>query len=282
LSKRAEEGEVALAPVPSELPQDRLRVAGKVVVVTGAMSGMGAATAQLLAREGATVVAAVRDDAPERRAHTSDVGPGSIDYVRVDVAIPDDWRELARILQDRYGVVHGLVNNAGVPHRARLLDVEVRNWDRTFAVNATGPLLGMQAVVPLMQSGGSIVNIASIAALTAHWPVAYTASKWALRGLSLVAAMELGPRRIRVNTVFPGMVETRMTVSAPDAHRAATIESAPLGRTGEPEEVAALVLFLISDESSYVSGAEIPVDGGMTGHGGAKLLSDALLRRAQN
>jgi 3alpha(or 20beta)-hydroxysteroid dehydrogenase len=127
-----------------------------------------------------------------------------------------------------------------------------------------------------MPLGGSIVNVGSLAALTGHYTVAYTASKWALRELSRVASMELGPRRIRVNTIHPGYIQTPMTASAPAAFLEANNTATPLGRGGTVDEVAPLVVFLVSDESSFISGAEIPVVGGQWAHGGAKSLSDAL------
>ena len=145
-----------------------------------------------------------------------------------------------------------------------------------MAVNAAGPLHGIQAVLPRMPAGGSIVNICSLAALTGHYTAAYTASKWALRGLTRTASLELGPRGIRVNAVFPGYIETPMTASAPPAFLEASVRAASLGRAGAPEEVAAVCAFLLSDAAAYVTGAEIAVDGGVAGHGGAKALSDAL------
>jgi 3alpha(or 20beta)-hydroxysteroid dehydrogenase len=127
-----------------------------------------------------------------------------------------------------------------------------------------------------MTAGGSIVIVGSVAAVSGHFPLAYTASKWALRGLAKVACMELGPRGIRVNTVHPGYIETPMTATAAPAFRDANIAETPLGRTGTADDVAWLTTFLLSDEASFISGAEIPVDGGMTAHGGVKSISDAV------
>ena len=253
-----------------------MRVAGKVVVVTGAAQGQGAAEVAALVREGATVLATDVADEPTDLVASLKEAPGEVYYRWLDVSRPEAWDNLRAWIEQNHQRVDGLVNNAGITHRARLGEVELADWERVFSVNVTGALLGIQTLLPLMSGGGSIINVGSLAALTGHYTVAYTASKWALRGLSRVASMELGPRGIRVNTIHPGYIQTPMTASAPAAFLEANNAATPLGRGGAVDEVAPLVVFLISDESSFISGAEIPVDGGQWAHGGAKSLSDAL------
>jgi 3alpha(or 20beta)-hydroxysteroid dehydrogenase len=256
------------------------RVAGKVVVITGAARGQGAAEARALAEHGARVVATDVVAAAEVEAGELDGHGDAIVYRQLDVGDAAAWAALSDELRKDHGEVHGLVNNAGLTHRARLLDVELADWERMFRVNTTGPLLGMQAIAPLMKPGGSIVTIGSVAAITPHYTVAYTASKWAVRGLAKVASLELGPSGIRVNLIHPGYIETPMVANAPTSFRQANIDSTPLGTVGQVEDVANLVVFLISDESAYISGAEIAVDGGFSNQAGVKALSDAVLAAA--
>jgi 3alpha(or 20beta)-hydroxysteroid dehydrogenase len=255
-------------------------LAGRTVVVTGAARGMGAAEAEILVREGARVIGAdiLHQEGKELAQRLTASGPGVMEYWQLDVSSEEQWAGLAARLAEDGGVVHGLVNNAGVPYRARLLDMDLAGWDRVMAINLTGTMLGMRALVPLMpdHDGASIVNIGSIAGLTAHHALAYTVSKWGVRGLTKVAALELGPRGIRVNAVHPGPIDTPITAGADPAFLRATVEQTLLGRDGQPREVADMVVFLLSARASYITGAEIPVDGGHTSHGGTKSIVDAL------
>jgi 3alpha(or 20beta)-hydroxysteroid dehydrogenase len=243
------------------------RVDGKVVLITGGASGQGAAEAAALAAEGATVIAADVQEPLE-------TPPAGVTYRRLDIGSQEDWQETAAWLQAEHGVAHGLVNNAGVVLRDRVRDISLEDWDRVLRINLTGALLGMQAIAPLMTDGGSIVNVSSRAGLSGHFPVAYTTSKWALRGLSRVATLEYGGDGIRVNCLFPGYIDTPMVRTASPTFKERSIAEIPIGRLGTVEDIAPLVVFLMSDESTYITGAEISVDGGEQSHGGTKIYSD--------
>jgi 3alpha(or 20beta)-hydroxysteroid dehydrogenase len=237
-----------------------MNLEGKVVVVTGAARGQGEAEVLALRAGGATVVAT--DVLPFEGRH-------------LDVTSPEEWASLASWISAEHGRVDALVNNAGVAARERLPHVSLETWDQTFAINVTGPMLGIQALVPLMPPGSSIVNICSVAAMSGHAAAAYTASKWALRGLTRSASLELGSRGIRVNAVMPGLIDTPLMASASPAFTDAALAEIPLGRVGRPEDVAPTVVFLVSDDSAYYNGAEIVIDGGLTAHVSHKRIADA-------
>jgi len=251
------------------------RVHDKVVVVTGAARGQGLAEARALAAEGAHVFAADILDTEGRAAAGAWDGPGSLTYVRLDVTVPGEWADLRDLVGSRHARLDGLVNNAGIASRDRLPHVALNNWRRALEVNVTGPLLGIQTLFPLLEAGSSIVNVSSVAGLSGHAAAPYTASKWALRGLSRTASLELGELGIRVNTIFPGLIDTPLMEGASPAFRGTAIEEVPLNRIGLPEDVAPLVVYLISDESGYVNGAEIAVDGGLVAHVSHKRIADA-------
>lgn len=249
---------------------------GKVVVVTGAARGQGAAEARSLADAGAFVVSTdVLDFERDDRAQTHSWASGNVVERRLDVTDPAAWTDLAAWLQAEHGRVDALVNNAGVAARERLPHVSLDTWRRTFDVNVTGPMLGIQALAPLMPPGSSIVNVCSVAAMGGHAAAAYTASKWALRGLTRTASLELGARGIRVNAVMPGLIDTPLMESASSAFTDAALAEIPLGRVGLPEDIAPTIVFLVSDASSYYNGAEIVIDGGLTAHVSHKGIADA-------
>jgi 3alpha(or 20beta)-hydroxysteroid dehydrogenase len=242
------------------------RVAGKVALVSGGAGGMGAAHVRALAREGATVV--IGDLAEEAGARLADeirAGGGQAASYRLDVADPDAWRAAVADAGQAYGRIDVLVNNAGVQVRSVGVDVDEREWDLVTGVNQRGVFLGMQAVIPGMveRGGGSIVNIASVAALVGlRGSIPYQGSKAAVLGLTRGAALAYGADRIRVNAICPGLIVTGMTQSADPGAVPAMTAQIPLGRDGRPEEVSAAVVFLASDEASYITGVALPVDGG--------------------
>jgi 3alpha(or 20beta)-hydroxysteroid dehydrogenase len=247
----------------------------KVVVVTGAARGQGAEEARALATAGATVVATdVLDFEPEN-ADAQGWDAGRLVQRHLDVTDEAGWAELAGWLSSEYGRVDALVNNAGVAARERLPHVTLSTWHRTFDINVTGPMLGIQALAPLMPRGSSIINICSVAALSGHAAAAYTASKWALRGLTRAASLELGSQGIRVNAVMPGLVDTPLMESASPAFFDAALAEIPLGRVGVPADIAPTIVFLCSDDSAYYNGAEIVIDGGLTAHVSHKGIADA-------
>ena len=239
------------------------RLDGKVALISGGARGQGAAEARLFAAEGARVVLAdVLDD--EGAATAAEIGDAAR-FVHLDVTDESQWQAAVAAAEEAFGPVTVLVNNAGILHFQHVTRTDLADFDRVLRVNVHGVFLGMKAVAPSMEraGGGSIVNISSTAGLQGLPSLsAYVASKWAVRGLSKTAAIDLGPQGIRVNSVHPGGIDTPMVAGT--SGEAPFYKRLPVPRMGTPEEAARVVLFLASDESSYVTGAEVAVDGGAT------------------
>lgn len=246
-----------------------MRVASKVALITGGAHGMGEAMVRLFAREGATVVVADILEA-EGRALEADIvaGGGEALFVKLDVADEAQWEAAIAAVTDRFERIDILVNNAGisgaVPDR-----LSTDHYDRLMAVNARGTFLGMKHAIPELRKagGGSIVNVSSVSGLVGQTFVhmGYNAAKAAIHVMTKAAAVQFAIHGIRVNSVHPGyMPPMRTSISTADpAQRAAMVQTVPMGRTGRPEEVAYAVLFLASDEASYITGTELVVDGGL-------------------
>ncbi len=256
------------------------RLSGKVALITGAAGGQGTEEAELFAGEGAalmlTDVDPAKGEALAQRLRTQ----GARAQFRVqDVASERSWEDTVAATLSAFGGLHILVNNAGTIARQGIVATTLEAWNRTLAVNLTGPLLGMKHTAPAIRvtvakagGGGSIINISSTAGLTAHDDAAYTASKWGLRGLTKTAVLQFSAWNIRVNSIHPGQIaDTGFFQSGGDAFASAARAAIPMGRQGTPRECAELVLFLASDEASFISGAEIAIDGGYIAAGIAHL-----------
>ena len=235
------------------------RLAGRVALISGGARGMGASHVRGMVAQGARVVAGdILDDAG--RALADEVGD-AVRYVHLDVTRPDDWRAAVDLTVQELGSLDVLVNNAGIVNFGLFEDYSLEDWRSILDVNLTGVFLGIKSVVPQMkkQGAGSIINISSIEGLAGTMAShGYTASKFGVRGITKSAALELGPSGIRVNSIHPGLIRTPMTEWVPD-----DIFQTALGRVAEPSEVSALVVYLASDESSYSTGSEFVVDGGV-------------------
>jgi cyclopentanol dehydrogenase len=242
------------------------RLDGKVALISGAARGQGAVHAELFASEGASVVLGdilekeVRFVADEIRA-----GGGAAEAILLDVTRPEDWVAAVELTEETFGRLDVLVNNAGVIDEGGALDEDLEAWQRVIAVNQTGMFLGMKHAVPAMRraGGGSIINVSStLGVVGADDYIAYQASKGAVRQMTRSAALSYVKDGIRVNTICPGFIETPMTDDLEDEIRDHDIGMTPMGRAGKPIEVSYAVLFLASDESSFVTGSDLVVDGG--------------------
>ncbi len=238
------------------------RMVDKVALVVGGAKGIGLAVAERLAVEGASVVLTGRR-ADEVEAAAARIGRGARGLV-ADAALQEDLQRVVETVREAYGRIDALVLNAGISEPATLRDGTPEHFDRHFAVNVRGAVLGLQAALSAMGRGGSVVLMGSIADAAGITPYGtYCATKAALRSYARTWTAELAPQGIRVNVVAPGPTDTAMMASLPEEGRAALIAPIPLGRMARPEEVAAATLFLLSDEASFVAGAELCVDGGM-------------------
>ncbi len=237
------------------------RVEGKVALISGGARGMGAAHVRALAAEGAKIVIGdILDDEGTKLA--DELGPDTARFVSLDVTEPEQWQAAVQTAVDGFGGLHVLVNNAGIAKYNTLENFDIATWRQVLDVNLTGTMLGMHAAVAPMRSagGGSIINISSVEGMRGSAGLyGYVASKWGVRGLAKAAALELAPHNIRINSVLPGLIRTRMTIAIPDDSL-----QIPLGRGAKSAEVSTAVVFLASDESAYMTGADLVLDGGLS------------------
>ena len=247
-----------------------MRLENKAALISGGARGMGAVEARLFASEGAKVVIGdvLEEEGRRVEAEINESG-GECVFVRLDVTDESSWNDAVNQVVSRFGKLDILVNNAGIYRTHNVVDTSVEEWDQVMDINAKGVFLGTKAAIPAMRDsgGGSIINISSVAGLIGnHFSSAYTASKGAVRLFTKSTAIQYAGEGIRANSVHPGTIETQMTadmLSSPE-YRQDRIDRTPLGRLGTPEDIAFGVLYLASDESSFVTGAELVIDGGRT------------------
>lgn len=254
-----------------------LRLKDKVALITGAAKGMGETDAVLFAEEGASLILTdVDKENLDKVAEKLKATGTQVLALAVDVASEEDWKKVANEADKMFGRVDILVNNAGILRMEGVEAATKEQWDKIIAVNQTGTWLGIKYIVPLIRKagGGSIVNLSSVYGLIGTGTsVAYQASKGAIRVISKTAAMEFAKDNIRVNTIFPGMIETSMIETGIETGQSGEeantmteqfLKLIPMGRMGDPKEIANAVLYFASEESSYTTGAELVIDGGWT------------------
>lgn len=240
------------------------RLSGKIAIITGAAQGMGASHAKLFVEQGAKVVLTDLNE-EKGQAFAAELGENAV-FVKQNVANEADWANVVTVAEEKFGPVNVLVNNAGITMAKKIVDASIEDYRRIVEINQVSVFLGMKAVLSSMQKagGGSIVNVSSMNGLVAG-AIGYTDTKFAVRGMTKAAAMEFAEYGIRVNSVHPGVIATPMVVQE-DTKAAveAFAKHIPLGRVAQPEEVSNMVLFLASDDSTYSTGSEFVIDGGMT------------------
>ena len=247
-----------------------MRLQGNIALISGGARGMGAVEAKQFAREGARVVIGdvLEDEGRKTEAEINETG-GECLFVRLDVTNEANWREAVSAAVSRFGKLDILVNNAGIARISHVEDTSESEWDLVMGINAKGVFLGTKAAIPELRKagGGSIVNISSVAGLVGGRTSAYSASKGAVRLLTKSTAIQYAAEGIRANSVHPGVIESPMTLPImldSEEGREAAVARHPMGRIGQPEEIAYGVLFLASDESSFMTGSELVIDGGLT------------------
>jgi 3alpha(or 20beta)-hydroxysteroid dehydrogenase len=243
------------------------RLANKIAIITGAAHGQGAAEARLFVAESAAVVLTDIDKAGAELAEQISREGGKAKFIHHDVRDENGWIDLVASVKSWFGALHILINNAGVTSRQGILNTTLPAWHRTIDVNLMGPMLGMKYCAPLLRDsgGGSIVNVSSTGGLLAHYDGAYGASKWGLRGLTKTAAIELVEWKIRVNSIHPAQIlDTSFFRDGAPGHSESARQTIPMQRQGTPQECANLALFLASDEASFITGAEVAIDGGFS------------------
>jgi NAD(P)-dependent dehydrogenase (short-subunit alcohol dehydrogenase family) len=245
------------------------RLAGKVAVITGSARGQGASEARLFAREGAlAIVTDVLQEQGQEVVSEIVAAGGAAYFYPLNVIDAAAWELLAQELETKHGGIDILVNNAGINLRKQLTSMTEEEWTKLLAVNLTGPMLGIRACAPRMRrrGGGAIVNVGSLAGIMGHPTTGYSSAKWGLRGLTKSAALELAPWNIRVNAMHPGLVDTPILDKNSPFYRELK-DITPMRRAGTTEELAQVALFLASDESSFITGVDLPVDGGLSEFG---------------
>ena len=247
-----------------------MRLNNKAILISGGARGMGAVEAKLFCSEGASVIIGdiLEDEGRKIEAEITESG-GVCIFVRLDVTSEDDWESAVNLSVERFGKLDVLINNAGIFPMESIEETTVESWDRVMDVNAKGVFLGTKAAIPVMRTsgGGSIINMSSIAGLVGSaYSASYNATKGAVRLLTKSTAIQYAKEGIRANSIHPGLIDTLMASELLSDHdlQVKRMAATPMGRTGTAEEVAYGALFLASDESSFITGSELVIDGGFT------------------